>query len=129
MVFAINLSILDDLVKADRPMLNRCSKENPYSFRKKRYCCSRPVDFQWKKDGYCYGKTQRCSHEEGCENCKYFSFFFSVFFCNRHYSLLNFGPPQLYNSEALPFTYDQYVIIELADKLYNSVAVCFCVSP
>ena len=72
MVFAINLSILDDLVKADRPMLNRCSKENPYSFRKKRYCCSRPVDFQWKKDGYCYGKTQRCSHEEGCENCEYF---------------------------------------------------------
>ena len=124
MGFAINLSILDDLVKADRPMLNRCSKENPYSFRKKRYCCSRPVDFQWQKDGYCYGKTQRCSHEEGCENCKFFCFFF-----NRHYSLLNFGPPQLYNSEALQFTYNQYVIIELADKLYNSVAVCFCVSP
>ena len=75
MVLAINLSILDDLVKADRPMLNRCSKENPYSFRKKRYCCSRPVDFQWKKDGYCYGKTQRCSHEEGCENCEYKGFF------------------------------------------------------
>ena len=27
---------------------------------------------------------------------------------------------QLYNLEALPFTYDQYVVIELADKLYNS---------
>ena len=39
---------------------------------------------------------------------------------------MSFGRPQLYNWEALPFTYDQYVIIELADKLYNSVAVCFC---
>ena len=37
--------------------------------------------------------------------------------------------PQLYNSEALPFTYDQYVVIKLADKLYNSVTVCFYVSP
>ena len=36
------------------------------------------------------------------------------------YSLLSFGMPQLYNSEALPFT---YVVIELADKLYNSVTV------
>ena len=36
--------------------------------------------------------------------------------------------PQLYDSEALPFTYDQNVIIELADKLYDSVTVCFCVS-
>ena len=42
---------------------------------------------------------------------------------------LSFGGPQLYNSEAFPFTYDQYVVIELADKLYNSVFVCFCVSP
>ena len=41
------------------------------------------------------------------------------------YSLLSFGGPQLYNLEALPFTYGQYVI-ELADKLYNSVIVCFC---
>ena len=31
--------------------------------------------------------------------------------------------------EALPFTYGQYVVIELADKLYNFVTVCFCVSP
>ena len=77
MVFAINLSILDDLVKADRPLLNRCSKENPYSFRKKRYCCSRPVDFKWNKDGYCYGKTKICSHEGGCENCEYKVGFFS----------------------------------------------------
>ena len=29
----------------------------------------------------------------------------------------------------MPFTYDQYVVIELADKLYNYVIVCFCVSP
>ena len=28
-----------------------------------------------------------------------------IFFCNRHYSLLSFGRPQRYNSEALPFTY------------------------
>ena len=51
-----------------------------------------------------------------------------IFFCNRRNSLLSFSGPQLYNSEALPFTYDQYVVIELADKLYNSVTVCFCVS-
>ena len=52
-----------------------------------------------------------------------------TFFCNRRNSFLSFGGHQLYNSEALPFTYDQYVVIELADKLYNSVTVCFCVSP
>ena len=28
--------------------------------------------------------------------------------------------PKLYNLETLPFNYDQYVVIELADKLYNS---------
>ena len=39
------------------------------------------------------------------------------FFLNRRYSLLSFGGPQLYNSEALPFTYGQYVVIDLADKL------------
>ena len=51
------------------------------------------------------------------------------FFLNRRYSLLlSFGGPQLYNWEALPFTYGQYVVIELADKLYNSVTVCFCAS-
>ena len=32
-----------------------------------------------------------------------------IFFCNRRNSLLSFGGPHLYNSEALPFTYDQYV--------------------
>ena len=32
-----------------------------------------------------------------------------------------------YNSEALPFTYGQYVVIEVADKLYNSVTVCIFV--
>ena len=47
----------------------------------------------------------------------------TLFFCN---SFLSFGGPQLYNSEALPFTYDQYFVIELADKLYKSVTVCFC---
>ena len=49
---------------------------------------------------------------------KFFTDFF-IFF-NRHFSLLSFGGPQLYNSEALPFTYGQYVVIELADKFYNS---------
>ena len=39
--------------------------------------------------------------------------------------LFEFGGPQLYNSEGLPFTYDQYVVIELVDKLYKSVTVCF----
>ena len=40
-------------------------------------------------------------------------------FClNRHYSFLSFGGPQLNNLEALPFTYGQYVVIKLADKLY-----------
>ena len=46
-------------------------------------------------------------------------------FFNRCYSLLSFGGPQLYNLAALPFTYGQYVVIELADKLYNSVTVVF----
>ena len=32
----------------------------------------------------------------------------------------------MYNLEALPFTFGHYVIIELADKLSNSVTVCFC---
>ena len=49
-------------------------------------------------------------------------FFILFVFCNRHYSL---WWAQLYNSEALPFTYDQFVVIELADKLYNSVTVFF----
>ena len=52
----------------------------------------------------------------------------SVFFFNRRYSLLSFGGSQLYNLEALPFTYGQHVVIELADNLYNSVTVCFCAS-
>ena len=46
-------------------------------------------------------------------------------FLNRRYSLLSFGRPQLYNSEALPFTYGQFVVIELADKFYNSITVWF----
>ena len=37
--------------------------------------------------------------------------------------------PKLYNLETLLFNYDQYVVIEFADKLYNSVTLCFCVSP
>ena len=52
-----------------------------------------------------------------------------LFFCNRHNSFLSFGGRQLYNLEALPFTYDQYTVIELADNLYKSATVCFCVSP
>ena len=46
-------------------------------------------------------------------------FLLLLFFCNRHNSFLSFSGHKMYNSEALPFTYDQYVIIELADKLYN----------
>ena len=48
-------------------------------------------------------------------------------FFNRRYSLLSFGGPQLYKSKALPFTYGQYVIIKLSDRLYKSVTVFgFC---
>ena len=44
---------------------------------------------------------------------------------NRRNSFLSFGRPLLYNSEALPFTYDQYVVKKLAEKLYNSVTLYF----
>ena len=37
---------------------------------------------------------------------------------------LSFGGPQLYNSQALPFTYDQYVVIESADKLCYCLFLC-----
>ena len=43
-------------------------------------------------------------------------------------TLLSFDGPQPYNSETLQFTCGQYVVIELDDKLYNSVTVCFCAS-
>ena len=56
----------------DIPTTNRCPMESPYSFRNKTFCCSRPVDFQWdKSNGYCYGKSHRCIHNEGCETCKF----------------------------------------------------------
>ena len=42
-----------------------------------------------------------------------------LFFYSRQLGL------QLYNSEALLFTYGQYDVIDLADKLYKSVTVCF----
>ena len=42
---------------------------------------------------------------------------------------LELWAPELYDLEALPFTYGQYFVIELADKLYNSVTIWFCVSP
>ena len=41
-----------------------------------------------------------------------------------HELRLSFGEPQLFNLEALPFIYDQFVVIELADELYNSVKDC-----
>ena len=50
--------------------------------------------------------------------------FISCFFCNRRISFLSFSGPQLYNSEALPFTYDQSVVIELADKLCYCLFLC-----
>ena len=46
-------------------------------------------------------------------------------FFNRCYSHLSFGGPQLYT---LPFTYGQYVVIELADKLYKSFTGFICAS-
>ena len=46
-------------------------------------------------------------------------------FFNRHYSLLSSGSSQLYTLEALPFTYGQYVVIELADKWQNFFCITF----
>ena len=57
-------------VPANAPT-NRCPKEQPYPFRNQKFCCSRPVHFQWQKNGYCYGSAKRCAHSEGCVNCKY----------------------------------------------------------
>ena len=53
-----------------------------------------------------------------------FFHFYVVVFCYRLISFFSFGEPQLYNLEALSFTYEQYVVIEFADKLYNSVTLC-----
>ena len=33
---------------------------------------------------------------------------------------------ELRRAPALPFTYGQYVVKKIAEKLYNSVTVCFC---
>ena len=41
---------------------------------------------------------------------------------------MSFGGLQLYNLKALPFTYDPYVVIDLADKVYNYVTVFVFVS-
>ena len=57
-------------VSAETSLPNRCPKENPYPFENQTFCCSRPVDLQWRKEGYCYGKSQKCTHNEGCVNCK-----------------------------------------------------------
>ena len=48
----------------------RCPIENPHPFRNKTFCCSRPVDFQWNNDGYCYGRRQKCTHNQGCDTCE-----------------------------------------------------------
>ena len=50
--------------------------------------------------------------------CSFIHFFF------RRYSLLSFGISQMYNLEALSFTYRQYVDIELADKLCYCLFLC-----
>jgi len=55
-------------VSAELPLPNRCPKENPYPFENQTFCCSRPVDLQWRKEGYCYGRSQKCTHNEGCVN-------------------------------------------------------------
>ena len=52
-------------------------------------------------------------------------FFKSHYKSNKRYSLLSFGGPHLYNSEALSFTNGQYVVIELADKLCYCLFLCF----
>ena len=44
------------------------------------------------------------------------------FFCNRRYSLMSFGRPQLYLSEALPFTYDSVCCyMTRQNQLTNSI--------
>ena len=65
-----------------------------------------------------------CHKEERREGTVEWPF---MFFCNKRNSFLSFGGPQLYNLEASPFTYGQYVVIELADKLYN-FDIFLCVS-
>ena len=70
-IILVNIGILS-FVTTDDPGLpsERCPRENPHPFRNKTFCCSRPVDFQWNKDGYCYGRRQKCSHSEGCGTCE-----------------------------------------------------------
>lgn len=59
--------ILDlSFVSAVALLPNRCPKKVPYPFENQTLCCSRPVDTQWRKLGYCYGRTQKCPHTEGC---------------------------------------------------------------
>ena len=66
--------ILLSFASADTPVpKNRCPKENPYPFRNQTFCCSRPVYFEWNKDGQCYGRSQKCPYDEGCVNCRYHS--------------------------------------------------------
>ena len=67
-------------------------------------------------------QTKVCKHQT--KESKGLSMFFFLFF-NR---LLSFVGPQLYSLVALSFTYGQHVVLELADKRYNSVTVCFCAS-
>ena len=66
-------------------------------------------------------QTKACKHQTKAS--KGLSMFFSFF--NR---LLSFIGPLLYSLVALSFTYGQHVFLELADKRYNSVTVCFCAS-
>ena len=55
---------------------NLCPKENPYQYRNNTFCCSVPVEFRWKKSGYCYGKSYKCSNNKKCADCKFFFLFF-----------------------------------------------------
>ena len=66
-IILMNFCILS-FVLSTSPAL--CPMENPYEFKNKTFCCSRPVDFQWNKDGYCYGRRQKCCHSEGCGTCE-----------------------------------------------------------
>ena len=61
----------------------------------------------------------------------YFSFLSFHYFCFvtdvSHF--LNFGGPNPIIRRVLSSKNYQYVVMELADKLYNSVTACFSVSP
>ena len=70
-IILVNIGILNLVTTENSGVPSyRCPIENPHPFRNKTFCCSRPVDFQWNNDGYCYGRRQKCTHNQGCDTCE-----------------------------------------------------------